>query len=235
MENEKLKNKKKFELLFIHFLTVSTRKILYIIYLLASVFFTTILIKLLSIRLEVKPETIINFIGLILIAEAFARWREGIKFLLYKFLHILILIILYVFSLNNITIEDLNFSVIFLIFSFSLYYIGTKILNRSFEGYLFENIIEKDSLQNIIQENSSFEAIEKINKQLINPLYKDYVELTSLNKESSTSLFYINKNRLLAYNYNYNLVFSIFLYKRVEDLKIKLANINILKITEKLL
>lgn len=235
METEKLKNKKKFELLFIHFLTVSIRKILYIIYLLASVFFTTIIIKLLSIRLEVKPEMIINFIGLILIAEALARWREGIKFLLYKFLHILILIILYVFSLKNMTIEDLNFSVIFLIFSFSLYYIGTKILNRSFEGYLFENIIEKDSLQNIIQENSSFEAIEKINKQLINPLYKDYVELTSLDKESSTSLFYINKNRLLADNYNYNLVFSIFLYKRVEDLKIKLANINILKITEKLL
>ena len=105
-------------------------------------------------------------------------------------------------------------------------------MNHAFEDYLLETLIKKDSIQNIIQENSSYQAIEKINNQ-INPIYKDFVRLTCLDKESSTNIYYINDNKLLTDNYNYNLTFSIFLYKRIEDFKMKLININILDLNQK--
>lgn len=227
------KTKKKFELLLIYILNILTNKILYVTYLLSIAIFTTIIIKIISFQLKINPELIINFIGIALIAETFAKWREGIKFLLSKFLYSYILIIFYIFSINHTNIGDLSFSVIFLTVSLFLYYIGTKILNHAFEDYLLETLIKKDSIQNIIQENSSYQAIEKINKQLINPMYKDFIRLTSLNKESSTNINYINDNKLLTDNYNYNLTFSLFLYKRIEDFKLKLININILDLNHK--
>lgn len=226
------KTKKKFELLLIYILNILTNKILYVTYLLSIAIFTTIIIKIISFQLKINPELIINFIGIALIAETFAKWREGIKFLLSKFLYSFILIIFYIFSINHTNIGDLSFSVIFLTVSLFLYYIGTKILNHAFEDYLLETLIKKDSIQNIIKENSSYQAIEKINNQ-INPIYKDFVRLTSLDKESSTNIYYINDNKLLTDNYNYNLTFSIFLYKRIEDFKMKLININILDLNQK--
>lgn len=227
------KRKKKFELLLIYILNILTNKILYFTYLLSVAIFTTIIIKIIAFQLKTNPELIINFIGIGLIAEAFARWREGIKFLLSKFIHSFILIIFYIFSIHHTNISDLSFSVIFLMVSFCLYYIGTKILKHSFEEYLLETIIKKDSIQKMIQENSSYQAIEEINKQLINPMYKDFIRLTSLNKESSTNIYYIKDNKLLTDNYNYNLTFSLFLYKRIEDFKLKLININILDLNHK--
>lgn len=171
------KTKKKFELLLIYILNILTNKILYVTYLLSIAIFTTIIIKIISFQLKINPELIINFIGIALIAETFAKWREGIKFLLSKFLYSFILIIFYIFSINHTNMGDLSFSVIFLTVSLFLYYIGTKILNHAFEDYLLETLIKKDSIQNIIQENSSYQAIEKINNQ-INPIYKDFVRLT---------------------------------------------------------
>ena len=169
-----------------------------------------VLIKEVSVILEVDPKIFGSMMCLIILCAPFTKLRLGAEMWIIKmFIRNIVLAIIFTAALEKpIQENESSFWLLALIFSIGIYYFMKWFQAKLFQRYLFKNILNKDYLGirklkdklppkiNLFTDADEDDANQRmitINQRAVKKDYQDIVELSFLNREKRTGISYYRK------------------------------------------
>ena len=215
-----------------------------------------VLIKEVSVILEVDPRIFGTMIGLIILCAPFTKLRLGAGMQIIKmFIRNIILAIIFTAALEKpIQENESSFWLLALIFSIGIYYFMKWFQAKLFQRYLFKNILNKGYLGirklkdklppkiNLFTDADEGDANQRmitINQRAVKKDYQDIVELSFLNREKQTGISYSRKSwngsetplekKFVDIEELYHPVFSVFPFGKKHDFCFEMIRFDVSK------
>lgn len=215
-----------------------------------------VFIKKASVILEVDPRIFGTIIGLIILCAPFTKLRLGVEMQIIKmFIRNIVLAIIFTVALEkSIQENESSFWILATIFSIGIYYFMKWFQAKLFQRYLFKNILNKDYLGirklkdklppkiNLFTDADEGDANQRmitINQRAVKKDYRDIVELSFLNREKRTGIFYYRKawngseapleREFVDIEELYHPVFSVFPFGKKHDFCFEMIQFDVSK------
>ena len=214
-----------------------------------------VLVKIISEALEISSNYLGFLMVIFILSVPFSKLRFGFERFIFSFLQSSVLVFIFSIAVDFPFQEnESSFWLLATIFSIGIYYFMKWFQAKLFQRYLFKNVLNKDYLGirklkdklppkiNIFMDADEGDANQRmitINQRAVKKDYQDIVELSFLNREKRTGIYYYRKawngseapleREFVDIEEFYHPVFSVFPFGKKHDFCFEMIQFDVSK------